>query len=75
MVNYSAALIPVSLMPTFVGLAGRIYFAGAIVLGLAILMLAIRFAQDHTVVRAKRLFLASLAYLPVLWVLMLANHG
>jgi heme o synthase len=75
MVNYSAALIPVSLMPTFVGLAGRIYFAGAIVLGLAILMLAIRFAQDRTVVRAKRLFLASLAYLPVLWVLMLANHG
>jgi heme o synthase len=75
MVNYSAALIPVSLMPTIVGLAGRIYFAGAIVLGLGLLMLAIRFAQDRTVIHAKRLFLASLAYLPVLWVLMLANHG
>ena len=37
-------------------------------------MLAIRFAQDHTALRAKRLFLASLVYLPVLWVLMLANH-
>jgi heme o synthase len=75
MVNYSAALIPVSLLPTIVGLAGRIYFTGAIVLGLGLLMLAIRFAQDRTVVHAKRLFLASLAYLPVLWVLMLANHG
>jgi protoheme IX farnesyltransferase len=75
MVNYAAALVPVSLMPTIVGLAGRIYFVGAIVLGVGLLMLAIRFAQDRSAIRAKRLFLASLAYLPVLWVLMLANHG
>jgi protoheme IX farnesyltransferase len=74
-VNYSAALVPVSLMPTIVGLAGRVYFAGAIVLSVALLMLAVRFAQDQTVPRARRLFLASLVYLPVLWVLMLANHG
>jgi len=74
-VNYSAALVPVSLMPTIVGLAGRVYFAGAIVLGAAILVLAIRFAQDRTVIRAKTLFLASIAYLPVLWVLMLANRA
>jgi heme o synthase len=73
-VNYSAALVPVSLMPTIFGLAGRVYFAGAIVLSVGLLMLAIRFAQDHTTFRAKQLFLASLAYLPVLWVLMLANH-
>ncbi len=74
-VNYSAALVPVSLLPTIVGLAGRVYFGGAIVLGVALLLLAVRFAQDHTVLRARQLFLASLAYLPVLWVLMLANHG
>jgi protoheme IX farnesyltransferase len=73
-VNYSAALVPVSLMPTIFGLAGRVYFAGAIILSVGLLMLAIRFAQDHTTLRAKQLFLASLAYLPVLWVLMLANH-
>jgi heme o synthase len=74
-VNYSAALVPVSLMPTIVGLAGRVYFSGAIVLSVGLLMLAIRFAQDRTIPRAKWLFLASLAYLPVLWVLMLANHS
>jgi heme o synthase len=74
-VNYSAALVPVSLMPTIVGLAGRVYFAGAMVLGVALLMLAIRFAQDRSVLRARTLFLASIAYLPMLWVLMLANHG
>jgi len=74
-VNYSAALVPVSLLPTIVGLAGRVYFAGAVVLGVGLLMLAIRFAQDRTIARAKQLFLASLIYLPVLWILMLANHG
>jgi protoheme IX farnesyltransferase len=75
MVNYAAALIPVSLMPTVVGLAGRVYLAGAIILGTAMLTLAIRFAQDRTTARAKRLFFASLVYLPILWVLMLANRA
>ena len=74
MVNYTAALIPASLLPTIVGLAGRVYFAGAIVLGIGMLALAIRVAQDRTTVRARRLFLASLVYLPVLWVLLLANR-
>jgi protoheme IX farnesyltransferase len=74
-VNYAAALVPISLMPAIVGLAGRIYFAGAIVLGVGLLTLAVRFAQDRSTARAKRLFLASLVYLPVLWVLMLANRA
>jgi protoheme IX farnesyltransferase len=65
MVNYAAALIPVSLLPTIVGLAGRAYFAGAILLGIRMLVLAIGFAQDATI-RARRLFLASLVYLPLL---------
>ena len=74
MVNYSAALIPASLLPTIVGLAGRAYFAGAILLGIGMLALAIGFAQDRTTIRARRLFLASLVYLPLLWVLLLANR-
>src|SRR4029079_16214456 len=72
--KYSAALIPVSLLPTIVGLAGRVYLAGAIVLGIGMLALSIRFAQHRTPLHARRLFLASLAYLPLLWVLMLANR-
>ena len=38
-------------------------------------MLAIRFAQDQTAAGARRMFMASLIYLPVLWVLMLANRA
>ena len=75
MVSYAAALVPVSLLPTAVGMAGRVYFAGALVLGIAALALAVRFAQQHTPERARQLFYASLIYLPVLWVLMLANRG
>jgi protoheme IX farnesyltransferase len=74
-VNYAAALIPVTLLPTVVGLAGRVYFAGALVLGAASLVLAIRFARHRTPQHARQLFYASLIYLPILWVLMLANRA
>jgi len=74
MVNYAAALVPVSLMPTVVGIAGRTYLAGAIVLSIALLAMTIRFARNRTPEGARRLFAASLVYLPVLWVLMLADR-
>lgn len=75
MVNYAAALVPVSLLPTAVGISGRVYFAGAIVLGVAGLALAVRFAQQRTPQRARLVFYGSLIYLPLLWVLMLANRA
>jgi heme o synthase len=74
MVNYAAALVPISLMPTVVGISGRVYLAGAIVLGVALLALTIGFARNRTPEGARRLFAASLCYLPVLWVLMLADR-
>jgi len=75
MVNYAAALVPVSLLPTAFGIAGQVYFVGALILGIAALWLAIRFARQRTTERARQLFYASLIYLPVLWVLMLANRA
>jgi protoheme IX farnesyltransferase len=74
MVNYAAALVPISLLPTVVGIAGRAYLAGAIVLGVALLAMTIRFARNRTPEGARRLFGASLVYLPILWVLMLADR-
>ncbi len=73
-VSYAAVLIPVTLLPTAVGLAGGRYLAGALVLGMALLALAITFARERTSAHARRLFIASLLYLPVLWVLMLADR-
>jgi protoheme IX farnesyltransferase len=73
-VLYGSVLVPVSLVPTLIGLAGRVYFAGALGLGLAFLALGLRFARRRTNETARQLFLGSIAYLPLLWGLMLGNH-
>ena len=41
--GYALALVPAGLLPTIVGLAGPLYFAGALVLGLFYLASAVRF--------------------------------
>ena len=73
-VLYAAVLVPVSLLPTIVGLSGLVYLVGAAILGIAFLALGIRFALHRNRVNAKRLFLGSITYLPLLWGLMLGNH-
>jgi protoheme IX farnesyltransferase len=73
-VLYGSALVPISLVPTLVGLAGRLYFAGVLLLGLAFLALGVQFARRRTNDAARRLFIGSIAYLPALWALMLLNH-
>jgi protoheme IX farnesyltransferase len=72
-VGYAAALVPLSLAPTLLRMAGPIYFAGALALGLAFLWLAWRFARSRSVADARRLFFGSILYLPLLWILMIAN--
>lgn len=73
-VLYASVLVPISLAPTLVGLTGRVYFAGVLILGLGFLALAVQFARRRTNVTARRLFVGSIAYLPLLWTLMLGNH-
>ena len=73
-VMYTAALIPVSLAPALTGLAGPLYFAVALVLGLGFLLLAARFARDLHRRTARQLFLGSLIYLPLIWMFMIATR-
>jgi protoheme IX farnesyltransferase len=73
-VVYAAALVPLSLAPSLVRMTGEIYFAGALVLGLAFLWLTIRFARSRSVADARRVFFGSIVYLPLLWILMIANR-
>jgi protoheme IX farnesyltransferase len=61
---YAAALIPMSLLPTVVGLAGPFYFAGALGLGLWFAGTAAGGIRRRTTAAARRLFLVSIAYLP-----------
>jgi protoheme IX farnesyltransferase len=68
--NYAVALLAVSLMPTILGVAGGIYFGGAMVLGVAFLATGAALTLKRTDRRARRLFLASVVYLPLLLLLM-----
>jgi protoheme IX farnesyltransferase len=73
-VLYTAALIPVSFLPTAVGLATVWYLAGAIVLGAVLMVMSIEFSVTRTVPSARRLFFGSIIYLPVLWIVLLTDH-
>lgn len=73
-VMYTAALIPVSLAPALIGLAGPLYFGVALTLGLLFLGLALRFAHDLQRKSARQLFLGSLLYLPLIWLFMIATR-
>src|SRR4051812_26645987 len=74
-VIYAAALLPVALLPALVGVSGMIYAGVALVLGAALLTLAVRFASTRSDQSARALFLASIVYLPLLWIAMIANRS
>jgi len=71
---YAAALVPLSLAPTVVEMTGIPYLVGASILSVLFLGLAIRFASARTTPSARRLFFGSIAYLPLLWILMVLNR-
>ena len=72
-VVYAAALVPVSLVPTLVGVTGRYYFFGALALGLAYVTASAGLLRRATDPRAWRVFLASIVYLPALLTLMVLD--
>jgi len=73
-VVYTLMLLPVSLLPTVLGISGRIYFFGAIILGLLFLYSSIRAALSLSRQQARRLLMASVLYLPLLFMLMVFNR-
>ena len=66
-VVYSAALLPVAMLPFMHGMAGVVYGVLALGLGLLYLGASIRFALREDRPRARALMLVSLVYLPVLF--------
>jgi len=74
-VLYAAAMIPVSLLPTLLGLAGPRYLITAIVLGAIVLWLSFEFAATRTLVAARRLFFGTIIYLPLLLGALVVDHA
>ena len=73
-VVFAMALLPATLVPAVVGISGFVYAATAIVLGGALVWLAVRFAHLRSDAAARQLFLGSITYLPLLWAAMIANR-
>ena len=73
-VLYTAALLPISLLPTLLGMATVWYLAGAVLLGGMLLALSVEFSTVRSLAAARRLFFGSIIYLPLLWGLLVADH-
>ena len=77
---YSIILIPVTLAPTLLGMSGKIYFVGAIIMGIALCYFGGRLASlglplnaPRSKQRARQLLQATVIYLPLLFALMMLN--
>jgi len=70
----SVVLIPVSLIPAYLSMAGTWYSIGAVAMGLFFLHAGFRVARERTILRARGVLLASVVYLPVLYGLMLIDR-
>jgi len=80
MLAYSTVLIPVSLLPTGLHMAGRVYAVAALLLGLLFLWFSFRLALTNLPTSApeskkfaRQLLQASVIYLPLLFAFMMFN--
>ena len=73
-ISYTLLLIPVSLLPAATGMAGSIYFVGAVLMGIVFLYFSSKAALVRSAGQARRLLLASVIYLPLLFGLMVLNR-
>ena len=73
-VLWALLLVPVSLFPAALGTTGRVYFFGAFVLGLGFLAASLYAAFAGSRQGARRLLLASVLYLPLLFGLMVLDQ-
>ncbi len=72
---YGLALLPLSLLPTTIGLAGTWYFCGALILSLAFVAVSAQAAWCRSAHSARQLFRASILYLPLLLALLVCDRG
>ncbi|MEE8332591.1 MAG: heme o synthase [Alphaproteobacteria bacterium] len=72
---YAALLVPISLTPVVLGMAGAIYGTVAAVMGGYVLWLAIRVLRTRDDASARRMFGFSILYLFSLFAALIAEHG
>jgi heme o synthase len=72
---FAALLIGVSVLPTVIGMTGKVYCIGALVMGVALLVVGALFARTKSFLDARRLLKASVVYLPLLLLLIIVDAG
>lgn len=77
---YSLILIPLSVFPSLLGMAGNLYLVGALILGIGLFYFGARLAflrrplaSAPSKMRARHLLQATVIYLPLLFALMMGN--
>ena len=74
MILYGAALLPVSLLPTILGLTGLTYFLGTLALGSFFLAFCVAFSLSFSRQAARRVLLISVLYLPAVLAVMVLDR-
>ena len=73
MVGNALVLLPLSILPSVLGMTGVLYLAGALVLGAGMVAVTLAFRINPTKQRCSRVFLGSLLYHPLLLAAMVAG--
>ena len=63
---FALLMIPVSLLPTMIGMSGKLYLYGAFVLSIGLFWVARTFFVSKTFADAQKLLRATVMYLPIL---------
>ncbi len=72
-VLFALMLFPVSLAPFFLGISGIVFLIGASLLGFWFVWASVRSARAKTKEQARKLLMVSVIYLPLLFILMVAD--
>ena len=73
-VLFTVLLLPISLAPTFFGVAGLTYLVGASLLWIWFFVASVQAARHRSIRTARKLLLVSVLYLPLVFALMVFNH-
>ena len=71
---HSLLLIPVSIMPVYIGLLGMVYFWIALILGLGYLISGIILANKYSIQNARFVLKFSVFYLPILFLIIMVDQ-
>jgi protoheme IX farnesyltransferase len=74
MLWFSLILVPVSVLPRLMNMAGNWYLAGALIAGFAFVAACGRMQNDRSALRARAVLLTSVFYLPALFGLLLLDR-